>query len=154
MKCEDARAAISARFDGESVGADPAALEAHLSVCPDCRAEAEAVGFSGELVRTAGAPKPSASFDERVLGGLGRRGWFDRLLDWFEVPARRVAVALALSCLALSCTFFALPSTGFGENRLGIVERQAAQWGFDVPDTDPPHSRRSERSEGGIVPCA
>lgn len=39
--CEDHRAAISARADGEDPGMDPAELDAHLASCASCRAFAE-----------------------------------------------------------------------------------------------------------------
>lgn len=154
MKCKDARAAISARFDGEDMGVDPAALEAHLALCRACRAEVEAVGFSGELVKKAQVPRPSASFDERVLAGLNRRGWFDRLLDWFEVPVRRVAVMLACSALLTACVFLVLESTQSVRMESLILERQAAQMGLDPSEINLVPATPSQRSEGGTIKCA
>jgi len=154
MKCKDARAAISARLDGEDIGFDREALEAHLAQCLECRAEADAVGRIGEILRSAAAPVPSASFDERVLDGLSRRSWFDRLCDWFEVPARRVAVALGLSALVISCMFL-VPNSSVPPSHVGldILRRQAAEAGVDLSDIYPTHPAPSQRSEGGTIKC-
>ena len=154
MKCRDARAAISARFDGEHMGVDGAALAAHLASCPACRVEADAVGLAGELLSTVAAPEPSASFDERVLVRLNRRGWFDRLLDWFEVPVRRVAVMLACSALLTACVFLVLENTQSVRMESLILERQAGQMGLDPSEINLVPTTPSQRSEGGTIKCA
>ncbi|MCM0679032.1 zf-HC2 domain-containing protein, partial [Micromonospora phytophila] len=38
MTCDDVRAALSARLDGEDPQAAPAVLDAHTQSCPGCRA--------------------------------------------------------------------------------------------------------------------
>ena len=154
MKCKDVRAAISARFDGGDMGANPAALEAHLAVCRRCRAEAEAVGLTGELLGAVRVPEPSASFDERVFAGLNRRGWFDQLCEWFEIPVRRVAVMLAFSTLVVASVLLLPQSAGHYESELSILERQAAQIGLDISDIAPVDSAPAERSQGGTIKCA
>lgn len=42
MKCDAYREAISARIDGEDVGLEPPAIDAHLATCAACRAWADA----------------------------------------------------------------------------------------------------------------
>ena len=152
MKCRDARAAISARFDDGDVGVDTSALEAHIASCAECRAEVKCVGFAWELLDMAEAPEPSPSFDERVLAELNRRGWFDRLCDWFEVPIRRMAATAALSGLVVACTFFAPHVSGPGVVEPSIIERQAAEAGIDLSNIQLPGP--AQRSDGGAVWCA
>ncbi len=154
MKCRDARAAISARFDGEDIGFDPNALEAHLAQCVECRAEADAGAPVGEIVRSAAAPAPSPSFDERVLDGLNRRSWFDRACDWFEVPVRRVAVALAFSGAVVSCMIL-VPQTSLppAQVPLAILDMQTDWADIDFSDTYPVQPAPPRRSEGGTVKC-
>ena len=38
MDCQDVRAALSARLDGEPSGADDDVVDAHLDACDECRA--------------------------------------------------------------------------------------------------------------------
>ena len=149
MKCRDTRAAISARFDDENAGVDTLALEAHLACCRACRAEADGIRLARELLGMAEAPEPSASFDERVLAGLNRQGWFDRLLDWFAAPIRRVAIASALSGLVVACMFFGPHGSSPGIVEPSIIERQAAEAGIDLPDIDLPGP--PQRSNGGAA---
>jgi ferric-dicitrate binding protein FerR (iron transport regulator) len=56
MDCERAVSLISARLDGEISADDRAALEAHLSECPACRATAEAFAIQDQDVRRALVP--------------------------------------------------------------------------------------------------
>ncbi|WP_295627871.1 zf-HC2 domain-containing protein [uncultured Corynebacterium sp.] len=66
MKCEDVRAALSARLDGEPSGADDDVVDAHLDACDECRAWFEkAVALNRSLLmgpaREPGEPgKPSS----------------------------------------------------------------------------------------------
>lgn len=62
MKCEDVRAALSARLDGEHSGADDDVVDAHLDACDDCRAWFEkAVALNRSLLMgPAGEPGGSA----------------------------------------------------------------------------------------------
>lgn len=154
MRCKDARAAISARVDGEDIGFDREALEAHLAQCLECRAEADAVGRIGKILRSAAAPVPSASFDERVLDGLSRRSWFDRLCDWFEVPARRVAVALAFSGVVVSCMVL-VPQTPVppAQAPLAILDMQTDWADIDFSHIYPVQPTPPRRSEGGTIKC-
>ena len=150
MKCKDARAAISARFDGEDIGFDSTAFEAHLAECRDCRAEAEALGHAGELLRAAVVIEPSASFDERVLGGLGRKNWLDRIFDWFDVPIRRLAVTLAFSALVISGAFLTSPyQIPRPDATTAILEMQARQMGIDLSEIRPMQPVPMRRSDGG-----
>lgn len=154
MKCEDARAAISARLDGEPLGIDPCALDAHLAVCADCRSEAGSADMVGGLLRSVEPPRASAGFNTRVIGSGTRRSWFDRLCDWFESPPRRVAAAVAVSaavvCLTLSSASDHAPSRA---DQLVQMRTMAQQSGMDPDDIQllfPPDKRRTE---GGCRRC-
>ncbi|MGV3113563.1 zf-HC2 domain-containing protein [Corynebacterium freneyi] len=63
MKCEDVRAALSARLDGEQSGADDDVVDAHLDACDECRAWFEkAVALNRSLLMgPAGEPGGTAS---------------------------------------------------------------------------------------------
>lgn len=60
MDCEQALEAVSAALDGELSPAERGSLEAHLSVCPECRALAEDLRvLTAALEETEAAPPPS-----------------------------------------------------------------------------------------------
>jgi predicted anti-sigma-YlaC factor YlaD len=57
--CMRAREAASARLDGELVELHGALLEAHLRVCPSCRAFADGIAATGAMLRGAALDQPS-----------------------------------------------------------------------------------------------
>ena len=73
MKCEDVRAALSARLDGEQSGADDDVVDAHLDACEDCRAWFEkAVALNRSLLMgPAGEPGAGARGRARTGPGSG-----------------------------------------------------------------------------------
>jgi predicted anti-sigma-YlaC factor YlaD len=56
LNCTTARNAISARLDGEDLGADPDALDKHVQRCAECRAFARDAAAMHRDVRMARAP--------------------------------------------------------------------------------------------------
>jgi predicted anti-sigma-YlaC factor YlaD len=52
MQCEECREAISARLDGEDRPGESAAVDTHLSTCPDCRAFVDRAARVTRLART------------------------------------------------------------------------------------------------------
>jgi predicted anti-sigma-YlaC factor YlaD len=70
MDCTTARNAISARLDGEDVGADPAALDVHLQRCPACSAfarDASAMHRDARMTRAPAVPDLTAP----ILAAIG-----------------------------------------------------------------------------------
>jgi len=53
MDCHTCRAAVSARIDGEGTGHPSAAIDAHLTSCPSCRAWADVAVTVTRLTRVA-----------------------------------------------------------------------------------------------------
>lgn len=148
MKCREARAAISARYDGEDIGVDSRKLDTHLAGCAECRAEAEAIGVAGTVLRSVAYPVPSAEFDRRVLSSVGDRCWFDRLCDWFECPQRRAMAALAASAVIIMCSLAFMPAQeGLSSNRIAHLRQMAIQSGIDPEEIElylAPDTRRTE----------
>ncbi|MCJ7436429.1 MAG: zf-HC2 domain-containing protein [Acidimicrobiia bacterium] len=70
MDCERTRTAISARLDGEDVGAPAEAVRTHLAACVECRAYQEAVASLHARVRVAPAPRVP-DLTARILGAIG-----------------------------------------------------------------------------------
>lgn len=66
MDCEQAVEAVSAALDGELTAAEQAQLEAHLSVCPACRALAEDF-FALNAALTENEPVPPQLLADQVM---------------------------------------------------------------------------------------
>lgn len=58
MNCDEAMLAISAKLDGELNPAELEALEAHLKLCPDCRALAKELEEMDAALETLVCPPP------------------------------------------------------------------------------------------------
>ena len=56
MRCSRYRLALSARLDGEDTGVEPAALDAHVATCPDCRAWVASAGSLQAQVHAPATP--------------------------------------------------------------------------------------------------
>ena len=74
MDCGDARIEISARLDGESPEAASAALDAHLSRCPACRAYAAEANVVHRSLRLRAAEPVPADLTANVLAAIGDDG--------------------------------------------------------------------------------
>lgn len=65
MDCDEVRAALSARLDGEPVppGTDEDAVDAHLAACEDCRRWYASVGDLNRRLRVGGVEAPPSTVD-------------------------------------------------------------------------------------------
>ncbi len=75
MRCDTIREALSARLDGEAHGLDEVASDAHLRVCPGCRAWSAEVAVLHRAVRVREA-EAVPDLSRAILGRVaaGRRG--------------------------------------------------------------------------------
>jgi predicted anti-sigma-YlaC factor YlaD len=73
MDCERSRTAISARLDGEDVGARADAVAAHVASCAACRAFQDAAASLHAQVRVVPAPRVP-DLTSRILGAIGAEG--------------------------------------------------------------------------------
>ena len=71
--CTRARESASARLDGELVELQAAQLEAHLLVCPECRAYADGIAASTALLRAAALDQPSGAMFTPMVQRRRRR---------------------------------------------------------------------------------
>jgi predicted anti-sigma-YlaC factor YlaD len=107
MNCITARSAISARLDGEDLGVDPAAVDAHLSECPACRAfarDAAAVHRDVRLARAPAVPDLTAP----ILAAIGSEGR--------RQPAHERALRVTLFAVALVQIVVAAPALVLGDD--------------------------------------
>jgi hypothetical protein len=84
MNCPDAQALLQLQLDGSEV-LDRAALERHLTTCPDCRGLFAAAQLLEEGLRLLPRPLPSPGFQARVAAAVvvdraARMRWRRRLL--------------------------------------------------------------------------
>ncbi len=101
MRCDEARALLSARLDGALAPAEEAAALAHLQGCPECRAAAGEFAALRDLLR--GIPRPSApdGFAARVAGALPARPRARGRLLRFVPFAAAACAAVVLAVLVL-----------------------------------------------------
>lgn len=69
MRCSRYRLALSARLDGEGPGVEPAALDAHVATCPDCRAWVAAAGALQSQVQAPTSPDLNPAVLAELLRG-------------------------------------------------------------------------------------
>jgi predicted anti-sigma-YlaC factor YlaD len=83
MNCDTARNAISARLDGEDLGADPDAVDSHLRHCAECRAfarEGAAMHRDARMARAPAVPDLTASILAAIGAETRQQGGHDRAL--------------------------------------------------------------------------
>lgn len=143
MTCSPYRDAISARLDGEDLGMDGTALEAHLAVCPSCAAFAAG---STQLHRSSRLR--SADEVPDLVGAVLAR---------VETPRRSRPewARYALFAVALSQLLLALPALLFGDS-LGAsvhIARELGSWDVALAVGLLYAAWRPERS-AGMLPFA
>ncbi|MEO3777130.1 zf-HC2 domain-containing protein [Micromonospora sp. B11E3] len=107
MSCDDVRAALSARLDGEDPGAPSAALDAHTEGCPGCRswlARAEQVTRLTRL-RAVQVPDLTAA----VLAAVAADRSSARAAAAAAARARRQVLRVAVAVAAVAQLAVALP---------------------------------------------
>ena len=96
MDCKDLEALVTPYVDGEVTPAQCAAIEAHLSACPDCRRCADAESKGRAVVRrcrdTLRAPAP-ASLHAKCRKLAADHATLCRLIDELSPQALLVAKA-------------------------------------------------------------
>jgi len=103
MNCMHIREAISARLDGEPLGVDPDALDAHLASCAECRAFAASAGELHGVMRLAPAPE-IPDLTPGILAAIGAESTRDDTqlaLRWILAIVALVQIAIAVPALVL-----------------------------------------------------
>jgi predicted anti-sigma-YlaC factor YlaD len=122
MKCQTARTAISARLDGEELGTDRAALDAHLEQCATCRAfarDAASLHRDARLARAPDVPDLTAPILAAIGAHSGR-------------PGHERALRVALVVVALAQLTVAVPALVLGEDAGTPVHVARHIGSFDV----------------------
>lgn len=101
---------LNLEIDGCLPPGQQAQMEAHLSSCPECRAEQEKMRALGDLLRRSTLQVPP-DFSERVMAALPAAGWESRHPRTWSFPA---AVFLLLGAIAAGVL-------GSGSPRLGSL---------------------------------
>lgn len=129
MECEDVRDALSARLDGEELGAEPGAVDAHLAVCTRCAAWGANAGALHRVVRVREVevmPDLSGAIVDAFVAAAGPRS------------GRSAAVApvgtarWALFSVALTQLVVALPSLLVGVSSGTAMHVTRELGSFDV----------------------
>ena len=97
------RQAISARLDGEPLGVDSDALDAHLTTCVECRAFAASAGELHGAMRLAPAPE-IPDLTPGILAAIGAESTRDDTqlaLRWILAIIALVQIAIAVPALVL-----------------------------------------------------
>ncbi|WDZ87153.1 zf-HC2 domain-containing protein [Micromonospora cathayae] len=131
MTCDDVRAALSARLDGEDPGAPPATLDAHTSGCPGCRSWLARAEQVTRLVRVQAVAVPDLTAP--VLAAVAADADAARAAATAAVRARRQVLRVAVGVAAVAQLAVALPIllAGLG---VGVVDPHTSREmaSFDV----------------------
>jgi predicted anti-sigma-YlaC factor YlaD len=103
MNCMHIRQAISARLDGEPLGVDSDAFDAHLASCAECRAFATSAGELHRAMRLAPAPE-IPDLTPGILAAIGAESTRDDTqlaLRWILAIIAFVQIAIAVPALVL-----------------------------------------------------
>jgi hypothetical protein len=145
--CRDWRQLLGAYALGALSAEERAGLEAHLDGCPECRAEAEALGSVARLLPLADparfdqpAPRPSPQLGKRIAATIGsERRLALRRRRWRFGLALSAAVATAAALLAI-----VVLSGGGGGNPEQQVHFSALPPGNKIGATLEPHAYGTE----------
>ncbi|SCL19746.1 Predicted anti-sigma-YlaC factor YlaD, contains Zn-finger domain [Micromonospora inyonensis] len=107
MTCDDVRAALSARLDGEDPGTPPATLDAHTSTCAGCRSWLARAEQVTRLVRVQAVAVPDLTAP--VLAAVAADQQAARAAAMAAVRARRQVLRVAVGVAAAAQLAIALP---------------------------------------------
>jgi len=147
-RCREWRTLLGAYALGDLDPPERAGLEAHLEGCPECRAEAEALGDVAKLLPLADparfgrpAPQPAPELAGRVAAAIGGERQVERR-RW----RRRFGLALggAAAALAVALALFVLPTGGDGGGPVQHVEFGSVPAGVKIYATLEPHAYGTE----------
>lgn len=139
MNCEETRARLGAWVDGQLEPAEVAALESHVSMCAECRAELKSLrALHADLVRAFEAPRAAAAQVALAAGHpLGKQA-ATRLNSPKSSAIRRsssffpLALAMAIGFLLAVLIFRPWKSPAVG---LNVVDRPTTPPIEHVPET-------------------
>ncbi len=133
MNCHHARQLISPYLDGQLTGREMLDLGDHLAGCESCRVEMQSLRQMKTLLRGLHTPAPRLEFSRQLSSQeilSGRASWPPALLPLRPQRGRRLAAALALSCVTLLA--FA-PASRDSQNNASNNAPYAPTSGFPAP---------------------
>lgn len=107
MTCDDVRAALSARLDGEDPGASSTALDAHTDSCPGCRSWLARAERVTRLARLQAVDVPDLTAP--VLAAVAAEQGATRQAAAATARARRQVLRVAVAVAAVAQLAVALP---------------------------------------------
>ncbi|MFC4145673.1 zf-HC2 domain-containing protein [Micromonospora mangrovi] len=107
MTCDDVRAALSARLDGEDPGASSTALDAHTDSCPGCRSWLARAERVTRLTRLQAVVVPDLTAP--VLAAVAAEQDAARQAAAVTARARRQVLRVAVAVAAVAQLAVALP---------------------------------------------
>ena len=94
LKCSQVKQLFSPYLDGAVTGTEMLALQDHLSGCPGCHREYQALRRTQQLLATVGRPKAPADLGLKLRlaisreAAVARRGRFEGVRYGWRMPSR------------------------------------------------------------------
>ena len=133
LQCPEAKRLFSPYLDGAVSGTEMLALHDHLSGCPNCHREYQALHRTQQLLSSVGRPKPPADLGLKLRLAISRevaaakRSRFEGLkvrlqnaFDAFMVPATAGFVT-AFVLFGIAMMYFVAPSSLRADNDVPLV---------------------------------
>ena len=99
MNCKSVQNRLSAYLDRELGGDELLQIRAHVSVCRECRMEAEGLRSLKSLLGGVQCPEPPADLAEKLTANMMRQR--------YEVPRKTVRVSALMFAGVAACSMFA-----------------------------------------------
>jgi Putative zinc-finger len=154
LKCPEAKQLFSPYLDGAVTGTEMLALQDHLSGCPACHREYQALRRTQQLLATVGRPKAPADLGLKLRlaisreAAITRRGRFaglrvrmENAFEAFMVPAT-AGFLTAFVLFGIAMMYFVVPSALHADNDVPLVmvnsgpELQPSSLGMTVNPID------------------
>jgi hypothetical protein len=133
LKCPEAKQLFSPYLDGAVTGTEMLALQDHLSVCPACHREYQALRRTQQLLATVGRAKAPADLGLKLRlaisreAAVTRRGRFagvrvrlENAFEAFMVPAT-AGFLTAFVLFGIAMMYFVVPSALHADNDVPLV---------------------------------